>query len=261
MSFGRLNPKTIQELEDAFKFIPKNILESIKDYINSKKPRGNIQPKIGIRESEARAHIYTARNNGNIIIRGSTLSDFIHEFWHLIQGMNSDIRAIEHAFTYDRVRNEDGTIKPILDIPYSNDTEKKYGNSSFSNANVVDPYTVKQYNPDGSASNMRLHSASGATEVLTTGMGDLFGAEDIGRFTNPNGLVVVTGRGSKREYYKNPHMDIATGLWYTDETMTNLINPKKITGVFGLDIASPTDWDFKAFSIGMLLALADLESK
>ena len=99
-----------------------------------------------------------------------------------------------------------------------------------------------------------------ATEVFTNGMDDLFGGEDIGKYTTPDGITVVTGKGGSREYYKDPHMDIATGIWYTDDTMTNMIDPKKITGIFGLDSTKPIDWDFKALSIGMLLALVDLEN-
>jgi len=258
-----LTDKIREEFEKALDSIPKSVLTSIKEYIDSRgKVSGSTWPvKIGIKPSEARAHIYTARETGSKIIRGSSHSDFLHEIWHLVQEVNEDIRAIEHAFTYDRIKNDDGTVKPVLEIPYVSDTKSDDGSSSFSDANIVNPYILKQYRPRRNEKNIRLFSmGEDATEVFTNGMDDLFGGEDIGKYTTPDGITVVTGKGGSREYYKDPHMDIATGIWYTDDTMTNMIDPKKITGIFGLDSTKPIDWDFKALSIGMLLALVDLEN-
>jgi DNA polymerase III epsilon subunit-like protein/ribosomal protein S18 acetylase RimI-like enzyme len=245
-SINSLDPKILEELKKAMDTLPKSFLMSMKNYYES------ISKKLGIRPSEARAHFFTA-SNGNGIVRGDKKDDFLHEFAHFFQGINPELIAIEHAFTYDRVRNEDGTLKPIMEVPYTNDV--KDNSDTFSGANVVEPYIVKQYETNTAK---RL-GARKYTEVLTMGIQDLFGDESAGRSVTPTGVTIVTGKGSRRTYYSEPHMDIATGIWYTDKTMTNKIDLKKITGISGLDKSSPTDWDFKALTIGLLLALADLE--
>ena len=246
-SINSLDPKILEELQKTIDSLPKSFLMSMKKYYES------ISKKLGIRPSEARAHFFTA-TNGNGIVRGDAKDDFLHEFAHFFQGITPGLIAIENAFTYDRVRNEDGTLKPIMEVPYANDI--KYHSDTFSGANIVEPYIVKQYRTH---INKRLGNFNSATEVLTMGLQDLFGDRDAGRSVTPTGVTIITGKGSKRMYHSAPHMDIATGIWYTDKTMTEKINPKKITGISGLDKSGPTDWDFKALTIGLLLALADLE--
>jgi hypothetical protein len=167
--------------------------------------------------------------------------------------INPDISTMEHAFTYDRVKESNSPdIFPIMEL-YETSVEK-----SFSGAKVVNPYTVKQYKrmtSKMSSFSPLNHSA----EVITTTMQDLFTSP--GKYSTPNGVTVKTGTGKKTTIFSDAHMDIATGIWYTDATMTTKIDPKLITGIEGLDPYNDTDWDLKAFGIGLLLSLLNWENK
>lgn len=256
------NRKLIKNLEDTLSLIPKDIILAGMDYL---KETGGM---LGVQVSDARAHfvqhwlhgaqiVNMIRKNGQQsdggYFRGNSADDYLHEVWHFFQMINPDISTIEHAFTYDRVKEANSPdIFPIMEL-YETSVEK-----SFSGAKVVNPYTVKQYKrmtSKMSSFSPLNHSA----EVITTTMQDLFTSP--GRFSTPNGVTVKTGTGKKTTIFSDAHMNIATGIWYTDATMTTKIDPALITGIQGLDVSNDTDWDLKAFGIGLLLSLLNWENK
>jgi GNAT superfamily N-acetyltransferase len=256
------NRKLIKNLEDTLSLIPKDIILAGMDYL---KETGGM---LGVQVSDARAHFVQHWLHGGQIVnmirkngqqsdggyfRGDSADDYLHEVWHFFQMINPDISTMEHAFTYDRVKEANSPdIFPIMEL-YETSVEK-----SFSGAKVVNPYTVKQYKrmtSKMSSFSPLNHSA----EVITTTMQDLFTSP--GRFSTPNGVTVKTGTGKKTTIFSDAHMDIATGIWYTDATMTTKIDPALITGIEGLDVSNDTDWDLKAFGIGLLLSLLNWENK
>ena len=256
------NRKLIKNLEDTLSLIPKDIILAGMDYL---KETGGM---LGVQVSDARAHFVQHWLHGRQIVnmirkngqqsdggyfRGDSTDDYLHEVWHFFQMINPDISTMEHAFTYDRVKEANSPdIFPIMEL-YETSVEK-----SFSGAKVVNPYTVKQYKrmtSKMSSFSPLNHSA----EVITTTMQDLFTSP--GRFSTPNGVTVKTGTGKKTTRFSDAHMDIATGIWYTDATMTTKIDPALITGIEGLDVSNDTDWDLKAFGIGLLLSLLNWENK
>lgn len=256
------NRKLIKNLEDTLSLIPKDIILAGMDYL---KQTGGM---LGVQVSDARAHFVQHWLHGRQIVnmirkngqqsdggyfRGDSADDYLHEVWHFFQMINPDISTMEHAFTYDRVKEANSPdIFPIMEL-YETSVEK-----SFSGAKVANPYTVKQYRrmtSKMSSFSPLNHSA----EVITTTMQDLFTSP--GRFSVPHGVTVKTGTGKKTTLFSDAHIDIATGIWYTDATMTTKIDPALITGIEGLDVSNDTDWDLKAFGIGLLLSLLNWENK
>jgi DNA polymerase III epsilon subunit-like protein len=255
------NKNLIKNLEETLSFIPKDIIIAGMEYL------ANTGGKLGVQISDARAQFKQHWKNKNLInslrwkkeqgdggfFRGRSTDDYLHEVWHFFQMINHDIAALEHAFSYDRIKASDNTnIIPSMEL-YGNWVEE-----SFSGAKVADPYTVKVY-PRSTSKFATFSPNNHSAEVITTTMQDLFTSP--GSFSTPKGVTVKTGKGKNTTLFSDAHMDIATGIWYTDATMTTKIDPKLITGIEGLDPSNDTDWDLKAFGIGLLMSLLNWENK
>ena len=256
-----MNKNLIKNLEETLSFIPKDIILAGMEYLAS------TGGKLGVQISDARARFTQHWKNKNLInslrwkkeqgdggfFRGKSTDDYLHEVWHFFQMINHDIAALEHAFSYDRIKASDNNnIIPSMEL-YGNWVEE-----SFSGAKVADPYTVKVY-PRSTSKFATFSPHNHSAEVITTTMQDLFTSP--GSFSTPKGVTVKTGKGKNTTLFSDAHMDIATGIWYTDATMTTKIDPKLITGIEGMDHSNNTDWDLKAFGIGLLMSLLNWENK
>jgi hypothetical protein len=93
------------------------------------------------------------------------------------------------------------------------------------------------------------------TEVSTMGMQDLF--TNPGRYSSANGRTAIVGQKRAKKVYRDPYQDPSTGIWYTDSSKTERIDPHT---VIGRDKELGTDLDMKAFNIGLLLAIFDWDS-
>ena len=136
---------------------------------------------------------------------------------------------------------------------YENYRGRTEDDVSFSGADVVNPYIVKQY-PGWALQDSIFNPSNQYAEVATLAQNDLFTRP--GAYSTPKGVTIQTGTGKNATLFSDAHIDIATGIWYTDETMTDMIDSKKITSIQGLDRQKDIDWDLKAFGVGLLLALA-----
>jgi len=257
---SKLSKKTRAEIEKAFQYIPKDFLLAAISYLKttrdaSSNPYAHMG-RIRIIESGARAHYYSDGGNGGVI-RGDDHGDFVHEFWHFFQQINPDIGALEHAFTYDRIKDQNGNLPSV---------ESKDWSFVFNGGNFVSSYTSKQY-PRGGVGDFSPSNRS--TEVGSTGMEDLFTSP--GRYSTPGGgwwadaPTLIVGSGRNRSSYRNPHMDIATGIWYTDSSMATKIPgqdlPNQKTYLKGRLDSLGEDTEFRNFNIGMLLSMLDWNSK
>lgn len=244
---GNLSKKTRAELEKAFNFIPKDILLGGLAYL--KAIQGG---KIGIIESKARAHFHKDSFGG--VIRGDDADAFLHEFWHFFQLANPDIAVMENAFLYDRLKGRNG------ELPKTEAIDRSY---QFYGGDFTDAYSTKQYPQFQTRTTRKFNPFNIHNEVVTTGMQDLF--TEPGRYSGSSGLVLSVGVGRTKSVYRNPHMDIATGIWYTDASMTEKIpnqdDPRAKLSVKGRRKDLGRDTDFRSFNIGMMLALLDWDNK
>jgi DNA polymerase III epsilon subunit-like protein len=253
--YSKISKKTQKELEAALQFIPKDILESAADWLETVH-KNNVKDgnaKIRLISSSTRAKFgwETTTTGGTkhaFSIKGGGVSDYLHEIWHFIQEVNPNIGVLENAHTYGRVADSNGNLQGKMDI-YGDNNE-----IGISQTGIVDPYTTRQYIDSGSG-NKRFSAKNLHTEVMTTLVEDLF--TEPGFYSTPRGITAVVGKGKNRKLYKNPHMDIATGIWYTDKTMKTRITP---TAFYGRKISDGVDRDLKSFGIGMILTLAGLKN-
>jgi len=245
-----LSEKTRAELEAAFDYIPKDILLAAKAYLNEIKkaaPNDSTTGIIGIIESEARAHFSTIGWGG--YLRGNTADDFLHEFWHFFQEANPDIAVVENAFLYDRLKDSNGNLSNTESVDFS---------YQFTNGNFSEPYITKQYPLQGAY----FDGKNKYNEVSTVGMQDLFTSP--GKYSGSSKSMIIVGKGKNKVLYRNPHMDIATGIWYTDSSMTEKIPGQEVPGnisVRGRADHLGEDTEFRAFNIGLMLSLLDWENK
>ena len=238
------NKSLKENLQKTLDFIPKNIILAGIAHLAATKG------KLAVYKSTARAHFFEVYGGG--FFRGDTPDDFHHEVWHFFQNINPDITTIEHAFTYDRVKTNENVLKGMFKM-YENYRGRTEDDVSFSGADVVNPYIVKQY-PGWALQDSIFNPSNQYAEVATLAQNDLFTRP--GAYSTPKGVTIQTGTGKNATLFSDAHIDIATGIWYTDETMTDMIDSKKITSIQGLDRQKDIDWDLKAFGVGLLLALA-----
>jgi DNA polymerase III epsilon subunit-like protein len=252
--FGDLSKKTRAELQKAFDYIPKDILLSARAYLDSiqaGKIAGHKAGKIGIIESKARAHFSKSSFGG--AIRGDDADAFLHEFWHFFQLTNPDISTLEHAFLYDRLKSRNGGL------PSSEAIDRSL---QFIGGDFTSQYTTKQY-PEFNDITSRFSPHNKYTEVSTTGMQDLFTSP--GEYSAAKGVTLYVGSGRSKSSYRDAHMDIATGIWYTDSSMTTKVPGQDTPGVKlsvrGRRKDLGTDKSFRAFNIGLMLSLMDWNNK
>jgi len=241
------NPRPITEktqlgkmLIEAFQYVPRNVLLASIDRMKLEKRKLTIrQTRIGVR-----AHY----QDKEMLIRADTTDSLLHEFWHFIQSGNKNIRALEHAWLFGRMADENGEL-PGLTATGSSSNEQ-----AFAVNGLVSTYTSKQY-ADMRSGGAFFHPKNAFTEVSTTLMQDLF--TSVGEYSEPNGRTVKTGRGPSSRVYRNAYYDEATGVWYADSTKQERIQPRI---VYGRDKSQGIDYDFKAFGFGLLMALHDWEA-
>jgi hypothetical protein len=244
-SGGRPQPITERSalgkmLTEAFQYVPKNVILASIDMLKINNRKLTIrQTKLGVR-----AH-YQDRD---LLIRADTTDSLLHEFWHFIQGGNRNIRALEHAWLYGRMTDENGQL-PGLTATGASSSEQ-----AFAVNGLASTYISKQY-PDFRSGMKFFHPKNAFTEVSTTLMQDLFTSP--GEYSKPGTRIAKTGRGPSTKIYKNPYYDEATGVWYADSTKKERIQPRL---VYGRDSSQDIDYDFKAFGIGLLMALHDWEA-
>jgi hypothetical protein len=225
---------------EAFQYIPKSVLLASIDALNANNRR------LTIRETKpgVRAHFQDL----DLLIRGHSADDLLHEFWHFIQSQNKNIRALEHAWLYGRMVNSDGSL-PQLMATGASSKEK-----AFAVDGLNDSYISKQY-PDFRSGRAFFHPKNAFTEVSTTLMQDLFTLP--GRYTRPTKRRAVTGNRRSKEIHNNAYFDEATNTWYADSTKTRKIQPHTI---YGRNTQQGIDYDFKAFGFGLIMALHDWEA-
>jgi hypothetical protein len=172
----------------------------------------------------------------------------LHEFMHYVQLLNPNARALEHAWTFDRLVETDEkgneTMPRIMKIDFGGGESKERG---FAPKGIASHYLTKQYPYKNSS--IYFNPNDNASEVLTMGVQDLFG--EHGSSSLGKGVTAVDGASGMK--YNNAFFDEATGKWFSDSAMTNPIN---VTYTINRP-RGEVDKDLKAFVLGTLLVLSD----
>ena len=228
-----------RELEQAFEFMPKNVILGLLDWLEQK------GKYLNVRDSKARGHFNYSGGGSKLsgpLIRTNNADVLLHELWHFVQYVNRDVATLENAYIFGRAADKNGNMPTIGTIfGYADEL-------GFKVDGISHEYMAKQYADNG----VFFDAKNWATEVSTMGMQDLF--TNGGKYSTPTGKTAIVGQKRGKKVYKDPYKDPATGIWYTDSTKTERIDPRT---VYGRAKSEGIDFDMKAFNIGLLLALFD----
>lgn len=255
-------------LLEAFDRLPRNlILQVVADLKKSRRADGRGGRNLIVHYANSRGHFQSAeRSGGSRVIKISSDTGMwttgkqtayenngtgvaLHEFIHYSQLLNPNMRALEHAWTFDRLveRDDKGneTMPRIMKIDFGLGESKERG---FAPKDIGTHYVTKQY-PRKDKS-IYFNPNDDASEVMTMSMQDLFG--EHGNASLGKGVTAVDGVNGKK--YKDAFFDEATGKWYSDSAMTNPI--ENVTYTINR-ARGDVDKDLKSFTLGTLLVLAD----
>jgi hypothetical protein len=255
--------ETGRALKEAFERIPRNIILQMAENLRRNSSR------MTIATTNARARMRRSRSwDGTMTYSVTTSPDYsssptsfdskytdtlVHELWHVIQAMNSNVAQLEHAWAYDRIVSTDGNGNDVM--PKLEGTGRAGSKSELGFTTVggtVTPYMLKQY-PSRENPEEFFSPNNTFTEVSTMIMQDIFGQH--GNASLGTGMKVSSGTGRSRRTYdsKKLFFNETTGKWYVDEAMTDeLKNPS----LFGRP-EGEFDSQVKEFGMGLLLVLSD----
>jgi hypothetical protein len=228
-----------RELEKAFEFMPKNVILGLLDWLEQK------GKYLNVRDSKARGHFDYTGDKSSLpgpLIRTNNADVLLHELWHFVQYINRNVAVLENAYIYGRAADKNGNLPRVGTI---------YGYSDelgFKVDGLSSEYMAKQYADFG----VFFDASNWATEVSTMGMQDLF--TNAGKYSTPKDKEAIVGQKRGKKVYKNPYQDPSTGIWYTDSTKSERIDPHTVVGRAK---SEGIDFDMKAFNVGLLLALFD----
>lgn len=195
-------------------------------------------------------------------------STIIHELFHMVQGSNPKVRAMEHAWHYDRsVQFDDNGNEivpaPLSFKPYLNATAEDISNYAPGKENFVpfsempNMYVGKIYNWDDKS--LSLNPRHLSSEVMSTGSEIFLTPNYQNRAETTTALVKNTKQSGKKyrvlENGKNAYYNPADGKWYEDAAFTNLhesySNPDlKLVVTLGPDTGRDTN--YISFVLGMM---------
>jgi antirestriction protein ArdC len=251
-----------RSITEAFNFIPKKVLEDLLKVLE-KKP---IRIKTGV----ARGHFSDSyRNFYEIVLSAAPgisqeayTDTAIHEFFHLMQRLDSKMRTLEHAWLYDRLKIIDENGQENLPAPLAIKSNRsgfrqlKPGESSsdteiFVPGPTVGYYTSKVYNRI--SDRVTLSPYDSASEVMSTGV-QMF--TDPKKFTVGSYKIAVVKSGKSIKLFKNgelAYFNPADGQWYKDSAFSIKIPSNLILTQMGYD---GVDEDFKSFVVGTLIGMS-----
>ena len=240
-------------LEEAFKFTPRSMVLALVNHL--KNTNQTLKVRAGVRRGEFRTvpggyelDLSSIRNP----LSGQTKHTDTagHELQHFIQRVVPNVRAMEHAWTYDRIVQNAGT--PDETMPNIISLPGKKSELTFAAPGVGESYTLKQYSRSNKGIFLNPHDSS--SEVMSTVVQDLF--TNPGMVSRGKGATVVSKvPGGPKKTYKNAFYDEASGEWYTDASKSSKI--ENVVGTYGRTREAGLDRDVKHFGIGLLMMMND----
>jgi hypothetical protein len=240
-------------LEEAFKFTPRSQILALVKHL--KDTNQTLKVRAGVRRGEFRTvgggyelDLSSIRNP----LSGQTKHTDTagHELQHFVQKVVPNVRALEHAWTYDRIVQNAGT--PDESMPNIISLPGKKSELTFAAPGVGESYTLKQYSRSNKGIFLNPHDNS--SEVMSTVVQDLFTSP--GMVSRGKGATVVSKvPGGPKKTYKNAFYDEASGEWFTDASKSSRI--ENVVGHYGRTKEAGLDKNIKHFGIGLLMMMND----
>lgn len=240
-------------LQEAFEFTPRSQILALVKHL--KDTNQTLKIRAGVRRGEFRTvdggYELDLSSIRNPLPGQSKVTDTAgHEIQHFIQKVVPNVRALEHAWTYDRIVQNAGT--PDESMPNIISLPGKKSELTFAAPGVGESYTLKQYSRKNKGIFLNPHDNS--SEVMSTIVQDLFTSP--GMVSRGKGATVVSKvPGGPKKTYKNAFYDEASGEWYTDSSKTSKID--NVVGNYGRTREAGQDKNIKHFGIGLLMMMND----
>jgi hypothetical protein len=240
-------------LQEAFEFTPRSMILALVKHL--KDTNQTLKVRAGVRRGEFRTvaggYELDLSSIRNPLPGQSKVTDTAgHELKHFVQKVVPNVRALEHAWTYDRIVQNAGT--PDETMPNIISLPGKKSELTFAAPGVGESYTLKQYSRKNKGIFLNPHDNS--SEVLSTIVQDLFTSP--GMVSRGKGATVVSKvPGGPKKTYKNAFYDEASGEWYTDASKSSKI--ENVVGSYGRTRESGQDKNIKHFGIGLLMMMND----
>jgi superfamily I DNA/RNA helicase len=253
-------------LQEAFDHMPRTWILGLADHL--KKENKILYVKAGVR----RGHFAPVAGGYEIhLSSGKKRADqtkvtdtALHELTHFVQRTNPNLRALEHAWLYNRGLMDAGTENETMS-PFSNVPGYAKNERGFLIQGLAIPYQAKTYGRQNAKTPLNPNDTS--SEVFTMAMQDLF--TQAGLTSSPNGVKVIArdpkDKRKKRTFF-GAFFDEKTGKWmrtiHWDEEANKRIEPKDVpiddvVAVYGRDYKDGIDTEARDFAMGSLLVLND----
>lgn len=256
--------KSAVALQEAFDRMPEAAIRQLAEHLKSTGKK--LFVKAGVKRGS-----FANRRDGNYQLELSAsfgleginkhTDTALHELQHFLQEVDPNLRAVEHAWAYDRLLQNAGTDKETLPNIVSIPGTK--GELTFAKPGISQPYMLKSYDTSG---DFFLTPNSRGSEVTSVLMQDMFTSP--GMASMPNGQYTVSwtmepiksgpNAGQLRKKYKvtrdafyNPESD----AWFEDEAMTKPI--ENVVSYFGRAKREGLDRDVKSLGMGLVMMMND----
>lgn len=233
--------------EEAMQFMPRSVIQGLIAHLKEtgKKltlnkrgvSRGDFTPVAG----GYRIRVSAKNKPGDLNKYTDTM---LHEVWHGLQRAIPNLRALEHAWTYDRV-SENGTPLKIHKIQ---GRSKELGLEAN---NAASPYMFRQYS--SKTNGVFFNSQDSSSEVATVLMQDMFTDPGYASKGSSDEMTVVGDIAGKRTKLTATY-DKETESWYNDSTKSTKVD--NVT-VIGRSSGQGIDRDIKSLGMGLLMVLND----
>ena len=251
--------KSKKALEEFFEVVPSSVIRGLLANLKSEKKKLYIEA-LG---NKARAYM-TDEPDGYAVHLSNGLNPYddsdsatdsaVHEVTHVLEHVFDNIRALQHAWLYDRSAMFPGTENETLpNFMYLPEQGLGRGERALATPGLALGYMAKQYPEDKTHI---LNPNDGHFEVSTVLMQELASAHGVA--SRGRGLSVVTTEfnlDGSRKSYNNVHFDPKTAQYYTDATMSTPID--NVIAAFGRDSKDGIDNDARDFIYGMIYSLSD----
>jgi superfamily I DNA/RNA helicase len=233
--------------EEAMQFMPRSVIQGLIAHLKEtgKKltlnkrgvSRGDFSPVAG----GYRIRVSAKNKSADLNKYTDTM---LHEVWHALQRAIPNLRALEHAWTYDRVSENNAPLK----IHKIQGRSKELGLEAN---NAASPYMFRQYS--SRTNGVFFNPQDTASEVATVLMQDMFTDPGYASKGSSDEMTVVGDVAGKRTKLTATY-DKETESWYSDSTKATKVD--NVT-VIGRSLGQGVDRDVKSLGMGLLMVLND----
>lgn len=246
------NLEAARALKEAFQYIPRNVILALSDHLRSQ--RGQLvlnrrpvrRGDFGAKGGSFRIRVSKKYDTGDL---GAYTDTMLHELWHGMQRAIPNLRALEHAWSFGRIKSENGGKTTLPKVKKIGGRTSELGFES----DLTEDYMLRQYDQ---TPGVFFNPNDAASEVSTVLMQDMFSTPGMASRAKKEGAEVTSGLTPQtRQVISSAYYDRETDSWFTDKTKSTKL--EDVVSVKNRSASQGTDKDIKALGMGLLLVLSD----